>query len=84
MENIQLNELNKQNWRKNENITKKENQITKQVIYMLVLVVGLFSLCWAPVLIDNVLTACQVLPKLRTGFLKYMKTVFHLMAYFNR
>ena len=51
---------------------------------MLVAVVALFVLCWAPVLIDNVLTAYGVLPFLRTSGLKHMATAFHLMAYFNR
>nr|CAD7415341.1 unnamed protein product [Timema cristinae] len=51
---------------------------------MLVLVVVLFVICWGPMLIDNLLTAYDVLPKLRTEPpLKHMATAFHLMAYFN-
>jgi hypothetical protein len=55
-----------------------------QVIKMLVAVVVVFVVCWGPMLIDNVLTAWEVLPHLRTGPLKHMATTFHLMAYFNR
>jgi hypothetical protein len=51
---------------------------------MLIAVVALFVLCWAPVLIDNVLTAYGALPYIRTANLKHMATAFHLMAYFNR
>ncbi|KAF4524434.1 hypothetical protein B566_EDAN013452 [Ephemera danica] len=50
---------------------------------MLVAIVALFVICWAPVLIDNVLTAFEVLPHIRIGGLKHMATAFHLMAYFN-
>jgi len=51
---------------------------------MLIAVVALFVVCWAPVLIDNVLTAFGMLPYIRTSNLKHMATAFHLMAYFNR
>uniref|UniRef100_A0A1Y1LPF2 G-protein coupled receptors family 1 profile domain-containing protein n=1 Tax=Photinus pyralis TaxID=7054 RepID=A0A1Y1LPF2_PHOPY len=72
---------------KAKSITKSEKEdtrVVKQVVYMLVAVVVLFAICWGPLLIDNVLTAYNVLPKQRTGYLKYMGTTFHLMAYFNR
>lgn len=58
--------------------------MVKQVICMLVAVVVLFIICWTPLLIDNVLTAYDILPHKRVGFYKYLGTVFHLMAYFNR
>lgn len=63
---------------------KEDTKMVKQVICMLVAVVVLFILCWTPLLIDNVLTAYDVLPRKRMGFYKYMLTIFHLMAYFNR
>jgi len=55
----------------------------KQVVKMLVAVVVLFAICWAPYLIDNVLTGFDVLPHARTGAKKHMRTAFHLLAYFN-
>jgi hypothetical protein len=61
-----------------------DTNMVKQVIYMLVAVVVLFAICWAPLLIDNILTAYDIIPNMRCGFLKYMYTTFHLMAYFNR
>nr|CAD7432008.1 unnamed protein product [Timema monikensis] len=62
----------------------EDSNTVKQVIKMLVLVVVLFVICWGPMLIDNLLTAYDVLPKLRTEPpLKHMATAFHLMAYFN-
>ncbi|KAJ8923595.1 hypothetical protein NQ315_010174 [Exocentrus adspersus] len=62
---------------------RDDTHMVKQVICMLVVVVALFALCWAPVLIDNVLMAYDVLPYLRFGPLKHMSIAFHLMAYFN-
>ncbi|XP_024085853.1 trissin receptor-like [Cimex lectularius] len=55
----------------------------RQVIKMLVAIVIVFIVCWAPLLIDNVLTSWEVLPRLRHGALKQMATYFHLLAYFN-
>ncbi|KAG8321552.1 hypothetical protein J6590_044383 [Homalodisca vitripennis] len=55
----------------------------RQVIKMLVLIVVVFVVCWAPILILDVLTAFQVLEEYSTGFLKHVRTTFHLMSYFN-
>lgn len=55
-----------------------------QVIKMLVLIVVVFIVCWAPILILDLLTAFHVLQEHATGTLKHIKTTFHLMAYFNR
>lgn len=63
---------------------RDDTKMVKQVIYMLVAVVFFFAICWTPLLIDNVLTAFDVLPILRGDSLKYMSTAFHLLAYFNR
>lgn len=64
--------------------SKEDSKIVKQVIYMLVTVVVLFIICWSPVLIENVLTAYEILPDQRVGTLKHISVAFHLMAYFNR
>ncbi|XP_065339229.1 gastrin/cholecystokinin type B receptor-like isoform X3 [Cloeon dipterum] len=64
-------------------LAEDDNRTVKQVVKMLIAVVALFVVCWAPVLIDNVLTAYGVLPFIRTANLKHMATAFHLMAYFN-
>lgn len=55
-----------------------------QVIKMLVLIVVVFIVCWAPILILDLLTAFHVLQEHATGTLKHIKTTFHLMSYFNR
>ncbi|CAH1990365.1 unnamed protein product [Acanthoscelides obtectus] len=60
-----------------------DTHVVQQVIFMLVVVVALFAICWAPLLVDNVLTAFAVLPHMRFGGLKYMSSAFHLLAYFN-
>jgi len=51
---------------------------------MLVAVVVLFAICWAPMLVDNVLTAYGYLPRIKGGMHKHFNTAFQLMAYFNR
>ncbi|XP_063984916.1 pyroglutamylated RF-amide peptide receptor-like isoform X2 [Diachasmimorpha longicaudata] len=63
--------------------TDMESRTMKQVIKMLVAVVVVFAICWSPMLIDNVLTAYGVLPRLKYGVTKHMNTTFQLMAYFN-
>ncbi|KAG8173485.1 hypothetical protein JTE90_015835 [Oedothorax gibbosus] len=50
---------------------------------MLVAVVVLLIICWAPILISNVLTSFDVLDRLNYGYLKPMRTAFHLLSYFN-
>ena len=50
---------------------------------MLVAVIVLFAICWAPTLIDNVLVAFEVLHQLHYGHLKYMRQAFVLMSYIN-
>ncbi|XP_018565624.1 pyroglutamylated RFamide peptide receptor-like [Anoplophora glabripennis] len=62
---------------------RDDTHMVKQVICMLVVVVALFAVCWAPLLIDNLLMAYDVLPYLRIGPLKHMSIAFSLMAYFN-
>ncbi|XP_067135390.1 QRFP-like peptide receptor [Centruroides vittatus] len=60
-----------------------DSATVKQVIKMLVAVVLLFILCWAPILITNVLTAFGIVDELNLGYLKPLRTAFHLMSYFN-
>ncbi|KAL1451505.1 hypothetical protein WDU94_005876 [Cyamophila willieti] len=57
-----------------------------KIIKMLIIIVVVFVLCWAPMLIDNLLTAWSIIPYERTGQYvqyKYMGIAFHLMAYLN-
>jgi len=41
----------------------------KQVIKMLLAIVVLFTICWSPVLIDNVLVEFGLLDRLHHGYL---------------
>lgn len=50
---------------------------------MLIVVVLLFSICWAPILINNVLVAVGVLDQLHHGYLKPMREAFFVMSYLN-
>jgi len=51
---------------------------------MLISIVILFIVCWAPILVFNVLQSFGVIDFNLIGTNKYAKTTFSLMAYFNR
>ena len=50
---------------------------------MLVAIIVIFVICWAPITINNLLVAFKVLPPLHFGFFKYMREAFHIMSYAN-
>ncbi|KYQ58994.1 Pyroglutamylated RFamide peptide receptor [Trachymyrmex zeteki] len=83
-ESIPMTQRQGGNERKSRRDDKDEESRTmKQVVKMLVAVVVLFAICWAPMLIDNVLTAYGFLPRVKSGVHKHLNTAFQLMAYFN-
>ncbi len=45
---------------------------------MLVAVVVLFTVCWSPYLIDNVLMSFELLPGARTGPVKHMRIALYM------
>lgn len=51
---------------------EEDNATVKQVIKMLVAVVVLFVLCWAPLLLMNVLRAFELVDDLNHGWLKHV------------
>ena len=70
----------------NVKVTQREKE-TKQVIYMLILIMLLFFTCWAPILIFNVLASFDMLGEGNTGTAtntKHIKTAFSLLSYSNR
>ena len=50
---------------------------------MLVAIILLFSICWGPTFVDNVLVAFGVLDSLNYGVLKHIREAFALMSYIN-
>ena len=50
---------------------------------MLMVVVILFTACWTPILVNNVLVAFKIIDYLNMGDLKPMRITFHLMSYAN-
>ncbi|KAK7495066.1 hypothetical protein BaRGS_00004692 [Batillaria attramentaria] len=50
---------------------------------MLVAVIVIFVVCWAPILVSNVLTAFGFIHHLNYGYLKPMRQAFYLLAYSN-
>ncbi|KAL1482250.1 hypothetical protein MTO96_033920, partial [Rhipicephalus appendiculatus] len=63
--------------------SRADEDTVRQVIKMLILVVCLFVLCWAPILILNVLTAFGGVATLNYSYLKPLRTCFHLLSYLN-
>ncbi|XP_074642853.1 QRFP-like peptide receptor [Tubulanus polymorphus] len=61
----------------------EDDKTRKQVIKMLATVVILFALCWAPFLVDNVMTAFELLDQVHYDHLKVMRMWFSLMTYMN-
>lgn len=50
---------------------------------MLVAIITIFVLCWAPITINNLLVSFQIFPPLHIGHFKYMREAFHIMSYAN-
>ncbi len=50
---------------------------------MLVAIIALFSICWGPILIDNVIVSFGLVDQLHHGHLRPMRMAFALMAYSN-
>ncbi|XP_036361060.1 galanin receptor 2b-like [Octopus sinensis] len=69
--------------RRRKKTTEEDDKTKMQVVKMLVVVVLLFIICWAPILINNVMIGFDYLPRLHYGYLKPMRMAFNLMAYFN-
>ena len=55
-----------------------------QIVRMLIGVVTVYIVCWAPLLTFNLLQSFGVIDEFLLGTTKHLKTVFSLMAYFNR
>ncbi|XP_050402816.1 allatostatin-A receptor [Patella vulgata] len=55
----------------------------RQVVIMLMVVVFLFTICWAPILFNNLLVAFGYLEELHIGYLKPMRMAFFLLSYVN-
>lgn len=62
---------------------RSDEDTVKQVIKMLILVVALFVICWAPILVLNVLTSFGAVATLNYDYLKPIRTTFHLLSYLN-
>ncbi|XP_048256456.1 allatostatin-A receptor-like [Haliotis rufescens] len=60
-----------------------DNVVRKQVVVMLMVVVLLFTVCWGPIMFNNLLTAFGVLGHHHIDWLRFMRMAFWLMAYVN-
>ncbi|ESP05194.1 hypothetical protein LOTGIDRAFT_91997, partial [Lottia gigantea] len=56
---------------------------SKRVVIMLMVVVLLFTVCWGPILFNNLLVAFGILPELHIGYHRPMRMAFYLLSYFN-
>ena len=50
---------------------------------MLVIIIGLFFLCWAPITINNILVGFGKLPNANEGILWHLRMYFSVLSYFN-
>ena len=55
-----------------------------QVVRMLISIVITFVICWGPLLIFNVLQSFEIVGNFLIGMEKHLKSIFSLLAYFNR
>lgn len=53
------------------------------MIKMLVAIIVIFVICWAPLLINNLLIGLEVVPDLHLGHHKPIREAFYIMAYAN-
>ena len=51
---------------------------------MLISIVITFVICWGPLLIFNVLQSFEIVGNFLIGMEKHLKSIFSLLAYFNR
>ncbi|XP_069178673.1 QRFP-like peptide receptor isoform X2 [Procambarus clarkii] len=64
--------------------SRDDDRDVRQIVTMLLVVVVLFIMCWAPMLVTNVLRAWGVLPTYDPRpFYKHLYNAVHLLAYFN-
>ncbi|CAI9736619.1 1-like peptide receptor [Octopus vulgaris] len=75
--------MTKSNKKTAKKISVEDDKTKMQVLKMLAIVVLLFVLCWAPILINNVLVGFEILPVLHYGHTRPVRMAFHLMSYFN-
>lgn len=51
---------------------------------MLISIVVLYVICWAPLTINNLLVAFEILPNINIGFLWYFRLTIYVLTYLNR
>jgi hypothetical protein len=54
-----------------------------KIVKMLVIIIGLFFICWAPIKINNILVGFGKLPNANEGVLWHLRIYFFLLSYFN-
>ncbi|XP_063601966.1 QRFP-like peptide receptor [Penaeus indicus] len=64
--------------------SRDDDRDVRQIVTMLVVVVVLFIICWAPLLITNVIKSFKLMPLFEPhSFYKHLLNAVHLLAYFN-
>ncbi len=51
---------------------------------MLIIIIGIFFICWTPITINNLLVGFGKLPNINEGILWYLRMYFSVLSYFNR
>ena len=55
----------------------------RQIVKSLMMIVGIFFVCYAPLTVNNLLMAFGLVERLNVGVHWYLRIVFHLLAYVN-
>ncbi|XP_047481633.1 gastrin/cholecystokinin type B receptor-like [Penaeus chinensis] len=64
--------------------SRDDDRDVRQIVTMLIVVVVLFIICWAPLLITNVIKSWRLMPLFEPhSFYKHLLNAVHLLAYFN-
>lgn len=55
-----------------------------KIIKMLICIVVIFFICWAPITINNLLVSFRVLPNVNVGIFWHLRLVFYILSFINR
>ena len=55
-----------------------------KIIKMLICLVVIFFVSWAPIILNNLLVSFDILSNMNTGILWYLRLAFYALSYINR
>lgn len=61
-----------------------DDSTRKQIIKMLICIIAIYFISWAPITINNLLISFNLVPNVNAGIWWYLRLSFFVMSYFNR